>query len=100
MNFIRRPSIDLFPGIRVNKETKLEFKSESVEQTLENLVLHSVSRVKGDGYESTYDTLIYLEDGDILLYEEEGRGYIKPVEAFVAIEDAIADLVNIRDLGG
>ena len=100
MNFVRKPSIDLFPGIRVNKDTKLEFKSESVEQTLENLVLHSVSRVKGDGYESTYDTLIYLEDGDILLYEEEDRGYIKPVESFVAIEDAIADLVNIRDLGG
>lgn len=100
MNFVMKPSVDLFPGIRVDKDTRLEFKSENVEQMLENLVLHSISRVKGDGYESTYDTLIYLEEGDILLYEADGRGYIKPVEAFVSIEEAIEDLTNIKDLGG
>lgn len=100
MNFVRKPSIDLYPGIRVDKDTKLEFKSENVEQRLENLVLHSISHVKGDGYESTYDTLIYLESGDILLYEEDGRGYIKPVEAFVSVEEAIEDFSNIKDLGG
>ena len=100
MNFIRKPSIDLYPGIRVGKDTKLEFKSESTEQTLENLVLHSVTHVKGDGYESTYDTTIFLEEGDVLLFEENTRGYIKPVEDFVAIEEAIEDLTNIKDLGG
>ena len=100
MNFVMRPSVDLFPGIRVDKDTRLEFKSDSVEQMLENLVLHSISRVKGDGYESTYDTLIYLQEGDILLYEADGRGYIKPVEAFVSIEEAIEDLTNIKDLSG
>lgn len=99
MNFIRKPSIDLYPGIRVDKDTVLEYKTENVEQKVENLVMHSITKVKGVGYESTYDTTIQLEEGDILIFEEEGRGYIKPVEPFVTIEEAIDDLVNIRDLG-
>ena len=99
MNFIRKPSIDLYPGVRVDKETVLEYKNENVEQTLENLVLHSVAKVKGDGFESTYDTTIYLNDGDILIFESDGRGYIKPVAEFVTIAEAIEDLTNISNLG-
>jgi hypothetical protein len=46
-----------------------------------------------------YDTTIRLKEGDILVFEEEGRGYIKPLEEFVTIEEAIDDLTNIKDLG-
>jgi hypothetical protein len=99
MNFIKRPSIDLYPGIRVTKDTDLEYKNENVKQTVKDLVLHSVTEVKGDGFTSKYDTTIQLEDGDILIFESEGRGYIKPVEGFVTIEEAIDDLMNIKDLG-
>ena len=97
--FIRKPSIDLYPGIRVNKDTVLEYKNENVDQRLENLVFHSVTKVKGEGYESVYDTTVYLEEEDILVFEEEGRGYIKPVEEFVTIAEAVDDLTNIKDLG-
>ena len=97
--FIRKPSVDLYPGIRVTKDTELEFKNENVKQTVKDLVLHSVTKVKGDGFKSKYDTTIDLEDGDILIFEDEGRGYIKPVEGFVTIGEAIADLENIKDLG-
>ena len=99
MNFIRKPSIDLYPGIRVDKNTDLEYKNEKVSQRLENLVLHTVMKVSGEGYESTYDTTIQLQDGDILIFDEENRGYIKPVEPFVTIQEAIDDLTNIKDLG-
>lgn len=99
MNFIRKPSIDLYPGVRVDKDTVLEYKNEHVEQKLENLVFHSVTRIKGDCFDSVYDTVIHLNEGDVLVYEEEGRGYIKPVEEFVTIEEAITDLQNIKDLG-
>ena len=99
-NFIRKPSIDLYPGIRVTKDTVLEYKNENVKQTLKDLVLHSVTKVKGEGYRSKYDTTIKLKDGDILVFESEGRGYIKTVEQFVTIEEAIEDLTNIKDLGG
>lgn len=98
-NFIRRPSIDLYPGIRVTKDTVLEYKNDSVKQTIKGLVFHSVTKVKGDGYRSKYDTTIQLQEGDILIFEEEGRGYIKPVEPFVEIAEAIEDLTNIKDLG-
>lgn len=98
-NFIRKPSIDLYPGIRVTKDTNLEYKNENVQQEIKDLVLHSVTKVKGEGFESTYDTTITLQEGDVLIFEAEGRGYIKPVEGFVRIEEAIDDLTNIKDLG-
>ena len=98
-NFIKRPSIDLMPGICVTKDTDLTFENEHVKQTIHNMVLHSVTTVKGDNYESKYDTLIRLEEGDVLIFEEDGRGYIKPVESFVSIAEAIEDLENIKDLG-
>ena len=97
--FIQRPSIDLYPGIRVDKDTVLEYKKGNVEQTVKNLKLHSVTKVKGDGYESVYDTTIELNEGDILIYEEEGRGYIKPAEGIVTIAEAIEELESIRNLG-
>ena len=99
MNFIRKPSIDLYPGIRVDKDTKLEYKNEHVNQTVDNLVFHSITNVKGENFEIVYDTLVQLKEGDILIFEEEGRGYIKPVEPFVTIEEAIEELTNIKDLG-
>ena len=98
-NFIRKPSIDLYPGINVTKDTVLEYKNENVKQTVKDLVFHSVTKVKGDCYRSKYDTTIKLNEGDILVFEEEGRGYIKPVEEFVTIAAAIEDLQNIKDLG-
>lgn len=97
--FIRKPSIDLYPGIRVSKDTVLEYKNESVDQKLENLVFHSVTKVKGNNFESVYCTTIQLQEGDILVFEEEGRGYIKPVEDFVTIAEAIEDFENIKDVG-
>lgn len=97
--FIRKPSIDLYPGIRVTKDTVLEYKNESVKQTVKDLVFHSVTKVKGDSYRSKYDTTIKLKEGDVLVFEEEGRGYIKPVEEFVTIQEAIEDLTNIKDVG-
>lgn len=99
MNFIRKPSIDLYPGIRVNKDTTFEFKNDHVQQSLKGLVLRSVTKVKGEDYESVYDTTIHLKEGDILVYEEEGRGYIKPVEPFVTVSEAIEELSCIKDLG-
>lgn len=97
--FMRKPSIDLYSGVRVDKDTVLEYENENVKQTLKDLVFHSVTKVKGESFESVYDTTIQLKEGDVLVYEEEGRGYIKPVEDFVTIEEAIEDLTNIKGVG-
>lgn len=97
--FMRKPSIDLYSGVRVDKDTVLEYENENVKQTLKDLVFHSVTKVKGESFESVYDTTIQLKEGDVLVYEAEGRGYIKPVEDFVTIEEAIEDLTNIKGVG-
>ena len=97
--FIRKPSIDLFPGIKVTKDTTLNYENENVKQYLKDLVFHSITTVKGESYKSIYDTTIHLQEGDVLVFEEEGRGYIKPVEEFVTIEEAIKDLEDIKSLG-
>lgn len=97
--FIRKPNIELLTGVRVTKGTKLEYENENVKQVIENLVMHSVNTIKGEGFTSTNHTTIYLSEGDVLIFEEEGRGYIKPVEGFVTIAEAIDDLTNIKDLG-
>ena len=96
--FMRKPSIDMLAGIKVTKDTVLEHSNENVQQTLKDLVFHSVTKVKGENFESVYDTTITLVEGDVLIFEEEGRGYIKPVEHFVTVQEAIEELENIKDL--
>ena len=96
--FIRKPSLDMLAGINVDKDTVLEYKNDNVDQTLKDLVFHSITKVKGDNFESVYDTTIQLSEGDILIFEEEGRGYIKPVESFVTVGEAIEELNYISDL--
>lgn len=97
--FIRKPSIDMLAGIKVTKDTQFSFLNENVTQTVKDLVFHSITKVKGENYESTYDTTIQLKEGDVLIFEEEGRGYIKPVEEFVTVEEAIEELENIKGIG-
>lgn len=94
---IRTPEITMYPAIRVNKDTKLEFKNKNVNQTIENLVLKSKTKIKGQGYKSTYNTTIELNEGDILIFEDDSRGYIKPVEKFCEIDEAIELLNNIKE---
>ena len=96
--FIRRPDLDMYAGIRVDKDTTLEYKNDNVEQTLKGLTFHSITKVKGEGYESTYDTIIHLKEGDVLIFEEEGRGYIKPVDSFVTAKEAVEELNCIVDV--
>lgn len=96
--FIRKPSLDMLAGIKVNKDTVLEYKNENVDQTVKDLVLHSITKVKGENFESVYDTTIQLSEGDILIFEEEGRGYIKPVEEFTTVAEAVEELACIIDL--
>lgn len=97
--FILNPSIDRYPGVRVSKDTVLEYKTENIQQTVKELVFHSVTKVKGDGFESVYDTTVQLREGDILIFEDGGRGYIKPVESFVEVAEAIETLRCIEGMG-
>lgn len=97
--FIMKPNIDMYPGIRVTKDTAFSYENENVKQTLDNLVFHSLTKVHGEGYESLHDTTIHLKEGDVLIFEDGGRGYIKPVYDFMTIAEAAEELLSIKDLG-
>jgi hypothetical protein len=90
--FIRQPSIDMYAGIIVTKDTVLEYENKQVKQTVKDLKLHSVMTDKEEAYESTYDVTVFLAEGDILIFDEGGRGYIKPVENFMTVDEAIDEL--------
>lgn len=94
--FILKPSIDMHAGIRVTKDTEFEFKNDKVDQKLKDLVFKSIIKVTGEGYESEYHTTIELKEGDILVFEEEGRGYIKPVQELVTVAEAIEELEYVK----
>lgn len=97
IKLIRQPNIDMVAGIKVTKDTDITYENEGVKQTIKDLVLHSVMTIKGEEYVSTYDTTIYLKEGDVLVFEEGARGYIKPVETFMTVEEAIEELECVRD---
>ena len=96
--FILTPSIDLYPGVRVDEETELEYRTENIEQTVKGLLFRSVTRAKGENFESVIDTTVQLQPGDILIFEDGGRGYIKPVERFVTVAEAIDELKCIENM--
>ena len=95
--FIMRPDLEFYEGIKVDKETKIQFSNEFVSQTIENLVLKTNKKEKTDKYESVFDLTINLADGEILLFEEE-RGYFLPSMPMSTIRDAIEDLEAITSL--
>lgn len=98
LRLIKKPSLQFFPGIKVTEDTELEFKSETCVQTLKNLVFQCTRSVSGENYEGSYITTIYLQPGDVLIYEDNVRGYVKPVESFMTIAEAAAELEAIKEL--
>lgn len=98
IKFIRKPDISMHAGIKVNKDTVLEYENENVKQELKDLTLHTVMTIKNEEYESTYDTTIKLKEGDVLIFEEEDRGYIKPIETFMTVAEVIEELKCIEDI--
>jgi hypothetical protein len=97
--FIRKPSVDLYRGIRVDKDTDIEYTGENVKQTVKGLVFRNEMTVKGECFDGTYVTNVYLTEGDVLIFESDERGYVKPVEGFVTVDEAIDDLSNIKEVG-
>ena len=97
MKFMRQPNIDMVAGIVVDKDTDITYEKEGLKQTIKDLVLRTEMEIKGETYESKYDTTIYLEEGDVLVFEEEGRGYIKPLERFVTVPEAIEELKCVHE---
>ena len=98
--FVIKPDIDIFEGVIVDKETNITYKNENVQQTIKDLKLKSKIRSKNsngiNNYESETDLTIYLNEGDILLFEED-RGYYLPATPMQTIKDAVEDMEALKN---
>lgn len=97
--FIVKPVIDVYPGITVKKDTALEYVGKNVIQKLENLELTTVMKVQGKGYDATYEITVHLEDGDVLILQDEEKGWIKPTVEMVSPSQAAEDLRIVAEMG-
>ena len=93
--FIFKPDITLYSGVLVNKDTKLEYKNENVEQKLDNLVLEMTTYTKENNYEARSNLVFHLNEGDILLFDEE-VGYQVPRVPMTTLKDALTDIGAIQ----
>ena len=95
--FIIKPDITFYPGIRVEEDTKLEFKNDKVEQTVENLKIHSIITEENEDYNSKTDLTVNLKVGDIIILDEN-RGYILPGIPLTTIEEEIEELSYLKEV--
>lgn len=99
--FVEQPNIDLMVGIKVTKETELTYNNDKVEQELKNLVLETTLVDEGTNGINTYTSKscirINLNEGDILLFDEN-RGYYMPPYPVESIDDAISDIESLKGM--
>ena len=92
------PNADVYYGITVDKNTKVNFENKYVKQKIENLKLYSIVTKETDEFKSVTNLELNLKEGDILLLEEDGRGYFLPVNAKLGtIDEAIEEYRFIKE---
>lgn len=99
--FVEQPNIELKEGIKVTEETELFYTNDKVKQTLKKTVLITDLIDEGTNGVNTYKSeshiTITLNEGDILLFNEE-RGYYLPPFPVESIDDAISDINSLVDI--
>ena len=101
--FVVQPSVKLFGGIRVTKETEFETYNDdkTVHQTLKNLVLKTEVKRESEYLdmkskeESKLTTK--LKEGAVIIWSDE-TGYIVPNYNMVKVEEAIEMYNKIKDI--
>lgn len=96
-NFIIKPDISFYPGIKVDKNTELEYSNEFVKQELKKLTLHSLIKKETDDYTSTTELVLKLKKGDILILDAD-RGYILPGIPLATVDETIEELSCLKEV--
>lgn len=90
--YVVRPDLTPYEGVKVDKNTDLVFENERVKQSVKDLKLTSEYIFKNEKFSSITKTIINLDEGEILLFENEDRGYFLPKDTPICtIETAIED---------
>lgn len=90
--YVMKPDLTPYDGVKVTKDTCLTFENEKVKQEIKNLKLKSISTFKSEKYSTKSELEVNLEEGEILLLEQENRGYFLPLNVGICtINEAIKD---------
>lgn len=90
--YVMRPDLTPYEGIKVTKDTNIEYENERVRQSIKDFKLISEYTVQTEKYTSTNKLEVNLEEGEILLFENENRGYFLPRDVAICnIKTAIED---------
>lgn len=93
--YVLRPDLTPYEGMVVNKDSKLTFENEKVKQELKDLKLVTIQTITADKYTSKSELTINLDEGDVLLFENEGRGWFLPAQSIGTIKTAIQDYESL-----
>lgn len=94
--FILKPDITLYSGVQVNKDTTLEYKNDNVVQSLKDLTLEMTTYTRENNYEARSNLIFHLNEGDILLFDEE-VGYQVPRVPMTTLKNALIDIEALQD---
>ncbi len=95
--YVLLPETKCWYGVKVGKNTKLTFENEFVKQKIEDLVLYSDTIEENEEFKSEVYLKVNLREGDILLLEEEKRGYFLPRDIPIGtIDEAFNELDFLR----
>ncbi len=99
-NLILIPNCEIYKGIVVDENTTLKYenKDKTISQELKNLEFIQTQIIETSEYKTETKTTIYLKKGMVVLFENEERGYVVPVNKYVTIKEAIQELEYIKDL--
>lgn len=96
-----KPSVKVFAGLTVKKDSVLEYSNEYVKQTLKDLVLTTEIERENNyqGLKTTETSKIVteLKEGMRLVMSEE-EGYVISPYKMATIEEAIKDLEQIKEI--
>lgn len=101
--FVVKPSVKLFGGIKVDKETEFDVYNDdkSIHQTMKDLkLITEVSRESEyNGIKSKEESKLTTDipEGTVIIWGED-TGYIIPNYHMVKVEDAIKSLEQIKDI--
>lgn len=94
--YVMKPDLTPYDGVKVNKNTYLTFENDRVKQEVKNLKLKSTTIFQNEKYFTKSELVVNLEEGEILLLEQENRGYFLPMNVGVCtINEAIEDYKSL-----
>ncbi len=95
--FVKRRALAVYPGIRVTRDTVLQLDNGRIRQWLENLLLCTVTDEWIKGELNRHHTIGRLREGDVLILDPGGCGYVQPGEEMLSLSQVPDTLAQLEE---